>query len=71
MRDARELPSVREHDLSLGSSIFGESLNARPALPEAKRPDCPAKVDILDIGSDHGFCKAETTRMISLAEFSR
>jgi hypothetical protein len=55
MQDARELPGVRKHDLSLGSSMFGESLNARPALPEAKRPDCPAKVDILDIGSDHGI----------------
>jgi hypothetical protein len=55
MLDARELPGVRKRDLLLGSSIFGESLNARPAVPEAKRPDCPAKVDILYIGSDHGF----------------
>ena len=38
----------------------------RPAVPEAKRPDCPAKVDDLYVGSNRGLCRAEATRIFSL-----
>src|SRR5919112_300412 len=52
-RHARAQPGARFVD------VWRESLNVRP---KAKRPDCLAKVDALDVGPDRGISKATPTR---------